>query len=89
MLQGHSGGTRPSRWVPRRRDRNLPLSFDTVKLIPTRGALFPRGGPVQDPVLTEGGGRTVRTATMSIVRGVMSEGVMSEGVMIEGVMSEG
>ena len=24
----------------------------TFELIPTRGALFPRGGPVQDPVLT-------------------------------------
>ena len=25
---------------------------NTVELIPTLGALFPRGGPVQDPVLT-------------------------------------
>ena len=25
---------------------------ETVELIPTLGALFPRGGPVQDPVLT-------------------------------------
>ena len=29
-----------------------PYLPDTVELIPTRGALFPRGGPVQDPVLT-------------------------------------
>jgi len=28
------------------------LTPKTVKLIPTLGALFPRGGPVQDPVLT-------------------------------------
>ena len=28
------------------------LTPDTVELIPTLGALFPRGGPVQDPVLT-------------------------------------
>ena len=27
---------------------------NTVEVIPTLGALFPRGGPVQDPVLTEG-----------------------------------
>ena len=25
---------------------------DTVELVPALGALFPRGGPVQDPVLT-------------------------------------
>ena len=25
---------------------------NTVELIPTLGALFPRGGPVQDPVFT-------------------------------------
>jgi len=29
-----------------------PLTPNTVELIPTIGALFPRGGPVQDPVLT-------------------------------------
>jgi len=31
-----------------------PYAFtpNTVELIPTLGALFPRGGPVQDPVLT-------------------------------------
>ena len=30
----------------------VPLTPDTVELIPTLGALSPRGGPVQDPVLT-------------------------------------
>jgi len=30
------------------------LTPNTVELIPTLGALFPRGGPVQDPVLTPG-----------------------------------
>ena len=30
------------------------LTPDTVELIPTLVALFPRGGPVQDPVLTPG-----------------------------------
>ena len=30
------------------------LAPNTVELIPTLGALFPRGGPVQDPVLTLG-----------------------------------
>ena len=29
-----------------------PIGRDTVEPIPTLGALFPRGGPVQDPVLT-------------------------------------
>jgi len=29
-----------------------PLTPNTVELMPTVGALFPRGGPVQDPVLT-------------------------------------
>ena len=29
-----------------------PLTQNTGELIPTLGALFPRGGPVQDPVLT-------------------------------------
>ena len=29
-----------------------PLTPNTVELIPTLGALFPRGGPVQDSVLT-------------------------------------
>ena len=36
-------------------DRVLTLTSltpNTVELIPTRGALSPRGGPVQDPVLT-------------------------------------
>ena len=33
------------------------LTPDTVELIPTLGALFPRGGSVQDPVLTWGGGQ--------------------------------
>ena len=28
------------------------LTPNSVELIPTLGALFPRGGPVQDPVLT-------------------------------------
>ena len=28
------------------------LTPNTVEPIPTLGALFPRGGPVQDPVLT-------------------------------------
>ena len=31
-----------------------PLTSDTVELIPALGAIFPRGGPVQDPVLTPG-----------------------------------
>ena len=30
-----------------------PLAPNTVELIPSLGALSPRGGPVQDPVLTE------------------------------------
>ena len=30
----------------------ISLISNTVELIPTLGALFPRGGPVQDPVLT-------------------------------------
>ena len=30
------------------------IRSDTVELIPTLGALPPRGGPVQDPVLTSG-----------------------------------
>jgi len=30
----------------------LCLTPNTVELLPTLGALFPRGGPVQDPVLT-------------------------------------
>ena len=30
-----------------------PPTPNTVELIPTLGALFSRGGPVQDPVLTE------------------------------------
>jgi len=48
---------------PRERDSLRPcppedkgpyaLTPNTVELIPTLGALFPRGGPVQDPVLTE------------------------------------
>ena len=33
------------------------LTPNTVELIPTLGALFPRGGPVQDPVLTVSGFR--------------------------------
>ena len=33
-------------------DRVLPYLPDTVELIPTLRALPPRGGPVQDPVLT-------------------------------------
>ena len=32
--------------------RSNALTPNTVELIPTRGVLFPRGGPVQDPVLT-------------------------------------
>ena len=40
-----------------------PLTPNTVELIHTLGALSPRGGPVQDPVLTRGikcgGGRNV------------------------------
>ena len=31
------------------------LTPNTVELIATLGALFPRGGPVQDPVLTSAG----------------------------------
>ena len=30
----------------------MSLTPNTVELIPTPGALSPRGGPVQDPVLT-------------------------------------
>ena len=30
------------------------LTPNTVELIPTHGAFFPRGEPVQDPVLTHG-----------------------------------
>ena len=30
----------------------MPRSGVSVELIPTLGALFPQGGPVQDPVLT-------------------------------------
>jgi len=30
----------------------LALTPNAVELIPTLGALFPRGGPIQDPVLT-------------------------------------
>ena len=32
--------------------RTHALSLNTVELIPTLGALSPRGGPIQDPVLT-------------------------------------
>jgi len=32
--------------------RPYALISNTVELIPTLGALFPRGGPVEDPVLT-------------------------------------
>ena len=31
-----------------------PLTPNAVELIPTLGALFPRGGPGQEPVLTVG-----------------------------------
>ena len=31
------------------------LTPNTVELIPTLGALFPRGGPVQDPAITRSG----------------------------------
>ena len=34
------------------------LTPNTVELIPTLGALLPRGGPVQDPVLTDHGQRS-------------------------------
>ena len=43
----------PSQWlqcVPNPQTQRL--TPNTVELIPTRGALSPRGGPVQDPVLT-------------------------------------
>ena len=40
-----SGGVAPSR-AP------APLTPNTVEIIPTLGALSPRGGPVRDPVLT-------------------------------------
>ena len=52
--------------------RVSPGSLDTVKQIPTLGALFSRGGPVQDPVLTRctGKGFVPRTqyGTVKIVR---------------------
>jgi len=37
---------RTGSWTP------YALTPNTVELIPTLGALYPRGGPVQDPVLT-------------------------------------
>ena len=47
VLKGGMGaanrGVRPMVYV---------LRPNTVELIPTLGALFPRGGPVQEPVLT-------------------------------------
>jgi len=42
-----------SRGLPRQRWTPYALTPNTVELIPTLGALFPRGGPVQDPVLTD------------------------------------
>jgi len=39
-------------YVWRSGERPYALTPNTVELIPTLGALFPRGGPVQDPVLT-------------------------------------
>ena len=42
----------PGSRVIKKRRRSAPLtSPNTVELIPTLGALSPRGGPVQDPVL--------------------------------------
>ena len=38
--------------APQRALVQHPLTPKTVELIPTLGALFPRGGPVQDPALT-------------------------------------
>jgi len=34
-------------------ERGCTLTPNTVELIPTLGAFFPRGGQLQDPVLTE------------------------------------
>ena len=42
-----------------------PCLSDTVELIPTLGALFPRGGPVQDLVGKQGGERHERAAYRS------------------------
>ena len=33
-------------------EEKLAVTPNTVELVPTLGALLPRGGPVQDPVLT-------------------------------------
>jgi len=41
-------------WLSSWRARRKVFTPNTVELIPTLGALPPRGGPVQDPVLTEG-----------------------------------
>ena len=63
MLQGFASGKRFCPWIHCfREDRVLdrpafrkigaltPLTPNTVELIPTLGALIPRGGPVQDGV---------------------------------------
>ena len=39
-------------WIPSGRWALTPFTPNTVKLTPTLGALFPRGGSVPDPVLT-------------------------------------
>ena len=44
----------------RRLVRPFPGGGGGEELIPTLGALFPRGGPVQDPVLTGGVVRNVK-----------------------------
>ena len=49
---GRGGGT------PRSGGHSDALTPHAVELIPTLGARFSRGGPVQDPVLTRGTGCT-------------------------------
>jgi len=44
------------------------LTPNTVELIPTLGALFPRGGPVQDPVLTLGFSTDCSTGCVPVLR---------------------
>ena len=51
--------------------RRSPYHPDTVELIPALGALSPRGGPVQDPVLTVApaqGGRKGRRTLMGLAQ---------------------
>ena len=62
VLRPRGGGLRPygllTGFLPEDKGP-YALTPNTVELIPALGALFPRGGPVQDPVLTGGGGRGV------------------------------